>query len=617
MNSLWNNNLRLFKERFPQLYTLVCGSIDAGTQEPQLPPRWQITQTRSGAPTVRDAGTLLHSAYDPEREAERTVQAALGGHAGSGHASDQKAAVFLGFGAGYLPAAWAKACPGGTLILVEPDPAYFLAALTLIDWAPVLTCRDCVLLTGCDPQTVLPFLEKAGLSNCTFFSIPAQTAHNAPFFQELSALIERNKHKQEINTNTLERFSSLWLKNSCKNLRSFVQADGISIYAGKAAALPAVVLAAGPSLDTVLPHLAAIKDRALIICVDTALRACLRAGVEPDFIILVDPQYWAARHILDLAAPSSVLVTESAVYPPVYRFACRKVTVCSSLFPLGTYFERRLGTKGRLESGGSVATSAWDFARFIGCTRIYMAGLDLGYPGNTTHIKGSTFEEAVHRSSGRLRTPDTDNARVLFSAVPGAGTAYDGTPMRTDRRMQLFAWWFESNIAKYPDCRTSSLSEHSLRIPGITCCTCADVLSLPVIPDARTRFFTESEQGTAQQRTDAAFNDALQELRTSFDGLYRTAQNAEQLCTHALEKQSPDYNQVFAALDAADKAILTSSSKDTVSLVFPTEKQLAPLLSGIQFADPRKTSVARSRVIYRQLCRAVNDYRNALRQNSI
>ena len=43
-----------------------------------------------------------------------------------------------------------------------------------------------------------------------------------------------------------------------------------------------------------------------------ARELCLKAGVEPDFVFLTDPQYWAWRHLAGLSSPQSILVAEGA-----------------------------------------------------------------------------------------------------------------------------------------------------------------------------------------------------------------------------------------------------------------------------------------------------------------
>ena len=99
-------------------------------------------------------------------------------------------------------------------------------------------------------------------------------------------------------------------------------------------------------LYEVITQLPRLADRCVVIAVDTALRACLSAGVQPDFTILVDPQYWNWRHLDGTRAAGSVLITESAAWPAVFRYPARDIFLCSSLFPLGKYLESRIGRKG-------------------------------------------------------------------------------------------------------------------------------------------------------------------------------------------------------------------------------------------------------------------------------
>ena len=575
-------------------------------------PFWKIESAKNGMKTIRENGMLLHSAYDPRREAEtvsRQIKQADGENSITG-------AVFCGFGAGYLPCVYAAQHPGHTLLLIEPDARHFLAALALLDWTLFFQCRDCITAVACNTDDVIALIEKTGIQHCTFFLQKNQTRHAQNYFDTITALIERNRQKADINNNTLERFSGLWLRNSCRNLCHFAELDGVALYENKAGGLPAVILAAGPTLEDALPYLAELKKRALIICVDTALRACLRAGVEPDFIILVDPQYWAAKHIIGLTSPSSVLITESAAYPPVYRFPCRKTVLCSSLFPLGNYFEQRLGIKGKLDAGGSVATTAWDFARFTGAAEIYMAGLDLGYPLKKTHIPGSTFEETAFTVSERTASAETASVRTLFSAAPEYSKDYSGSSILTDKRMKLFAWWFESRIARSDAPATYSFSFHSLSIPGIRPYAIHDFLQKPEAAQLRSGFFRNSEHACpdAELQVQKAeniekFRYVHSQLQDSFNELYQTAKKGYYLCTRALSVPGSEYASVFKQLDEIDHTIMTSSSKDAASLVFPTEKQLDTILSEENIpAEPHKASIFHSLVIYRELLRAIKKY---------
>ena len=73
------------------------------------------------------------------------------------------------------------------------------------------------------------------------------------------------------------------MRNLASNLRRAALSPGVSAIAGGFSGLPAIVLAAGPSLDDIAESLPALAERCVVVCVDTALRSALRYGVTPDF----------------------------------------------------------------------------------------------------------------------------------------------------------------------------------------------------------------------------------------------------------------------------------------------------------------------------------------------
>lgn len=91
MNSFWNSNLNLFKERFPAL---------AANLTLETSPDLILEEAKNGSMTAKSGSLMLHSKYNPEREADTLVE--------SFDSSKHENAVFLGFGLGYGPAALAK-----------------------------------------------------------------------------------------------------------------------------------------------------------------------------------------------------------------------------------------------------------------------------------------------------------------------------------------------------------------------------------------------------------------------------------------------------------------------------------------------------------------------------
>lgn len=541
MNSIWNKNFSLFAKRFPQL----AGYIPTGRY---ISPEeiWSIGQAKNGEITASEnssSATLrLHSIYNPTREAAGAV---------SVHEVSQKSTtVFYGFGLGYHLIEWCKKYPEKKLVVIEPDSKRLLAALQLLDWTAVFQHQSLVLALSCPAESVLGLLEdgsgvglgNTGVSDAYYFDIPAFTAHAAGYFDTVRSLVKRNQRKNEINEATLKKFGKLWCRNSLKNVDwlgrlgeaggickaadrtcNFVSASGNSVtgigqFRGRAAAgLPFLIVGAGPSLEKVLPHLEALKKRCVIVCVETSLRALLRNGVQPDFIILTDPQFWAYRHIAGLAAPDSILITEVSAYPAIFRFPCLQIALCSSQFPVGQWFEQKLGLTaasrnlvgagdlpgkaggqpagsadsllGDLGTGGSVASSAWNFAAFCGASEIYTVGLDFAFPGRQTHIRGSEAEQTYHTVSSRLATPDKFTATALFTANAVLSKDYNGRPVLTDSRMKMFSWWFEARLAGCPGVKTFTLSPEGLCTPGMQPTAVTDLLSKAECPALKEEFF--------------------------------------------------------------------------------------------------------------------------------
>ena len=632
--------------RFPNLakmFSLQSESDIPGDIPQHLIAPIEILASKSNCPTAKEGGKFLHSAYNPLREAEQAAKSA------KSSVSDCNGCTFFSCGLGYTAISYANLFPNDTIIIVENDPRYFFTALSLVEWEPLFKHANFIIALGTGIDSVVSLIEHtSGLKHTAICENTAQSQHAADYFSALRSLIERNKRKVEINASTLEKFSKLWLKNTCRNLHYLAETDGVNIYKDSCPKdLPCVILAAGPTLEEALPHLAELKKRSILIAVDTALRACLRAGVEPDFVILADPQYYAYRHIAGLKSPSSILITESAAYPAVFRFECKKIVMCASLFPLGQYIERQIGSKGELVAGGSVSTTAWDFARFIGAKEIFCAGLDLGYPSFQTHIKGSTFEEAIHTKSTRLLTAEKQGSQILFGAGMSLESDYEGQPILTDSKMKMFAWWFESKQEEFKSSiKSYTLSKKSLKIPGFQVASMDTILSRPEKSEQKTEFLNSkggtgvntpvervgSDGGagktceTGFERVSAKavpeprktstsntfFTTALSNLKSGLEELYATAKKGFRLADDGIKSAVPQ--KALPELEKIDSKILHSEYKEIASLVFPTEKRLAELYQNLPpMNNEIKSSLQKSRTIYKELMNSIAQYQKYLR----
>ena len=570
MNSGSNNQEDFFQKnrvrftgRFPELSALLCldSQEDALQLLQSIPTTYSLVKTGSGNPTLSVNNVFLHSRYDPLRDAKRTIM--------DDGLFTNDGCVFAGCGLAYLPELYAARFPDSFLIIVEPDIFIFMLCLAARDLERLLSHRKLLFIVGTQACEVTALLEKTKLDELPVYTNSAITAPNSAWFAEFEALKKRNKEKKEINFNTLKRFGNLWLRNMCKNLEKMRDLGGIKGFAERFSDIPVLILAAGPTLDRILPQLPVLRRHALIIAVDTAVRACIRAGIEPDFIILVDPQYWNWRHLDGISCPNSILITESAAWPAVFRFKCRRIYLCSSLFPLGKFLEARTETNGELGAGGSVSTTAWDFAKHMGAKRIFIAGLDLGYPERRTHFTGSIFEERMHTVSNRFVPAETAAYLALYSAGPYPVPDYQGTTVLTDKRLILYAWWFESRLATYPENKTFTLSPEGVCIPGMLPTDSDALLNTPDVRQEIDRRLTELTAISVSDKKTQKFNKALQELLITLSDIQALANRGIELCESALASPlTQSRARVFSELDTIDRQILHHPAKEIVAMVF-------------------------------------------------
>lgn len=523
MNSIWNNNFSAFQNRFPQLIKMLSEqnpffSYKANPFSIENPPDfWTLQNAKNGELTAIENSSkkYLHSSYNPTREASSLIQ--------NKELNEKSTTIFFGIGLGYHIVEWSKAFSSSDkkLVIIEPDLNHLIAAMCYTDLTSVFKIQKLVIAVSCPEEQIIHLIEdsnkinveNSGVTDSFIFENQSFVSHAEQYFKNVKAIIQRNKRKNEINAATLKKFGKLWCKNSLNNIHYLSELDYISSL--KKAELPFLIIGAGPTLSQSLPYLHQLKNKMIIVCVETALHSLLKINLQPDFIILTDPQYWAYRHIAALKSPESYLITEVTAYPAVFRFNCKKILLCASQFPVGQYFEKKLNFNlGDLGTGGSVICSAWNFAYFYGAKKIYTAGMDMGFPENQTHIKGSSFEQTIHTVSTKLKSAEQFTSSSICNANAQEAKNYSGKKIITDSRMKMFAWWLEARLAACPDSKTYSLSSQSLFIPGISAINPKELLTLPDIQNKEMYLQLNNTKNNSKQASE--LSEQINELLKTF-----------------------------------------------------------------------------------------------------
>jgi hypothetical protein len=192
----------------------------------------------------------------------------------------------------------------------------------------------------------------------------------------------------------------------------------------------ACLVSAGPSLDKTLYLLKKERPNLYIIVVGAALQALLSNQIVPDSVIITDanevtlkqlngqydiPLFYLSTVYKDIPSyfngPRCILLQHG------YSYAEKKALEMD--YPL-------------VETGGSVATTAFSILEYLGFKNIVLFGQDLGFKYNETHSSLSSSNEVI---SNRVNT-----MKVISNS---------GEKINTLKNLLVFKKWFESKFERF------------------------------------------------------------------------------------------------------------------------------------------------------------------------
>jgi len=255
-------------------------------------------------------------------EAERRVATLMAG-------GEPPLIICIGLGLGYILDAIERRSSTTRVLAIEPLAPVAQAMLARRSWQDWLASGRLTLLVGpgyagageaarslgadlAPPIVVDPVLER---------EFGAQVA-------EARDLVNHALFGARANAEARKAFAPRYLLNTIRNIPVIAGSADVSALDDAFTNVPAVVVAAGPSLDRNIAELRRIRGRALIIAVDTALRPLLEAGIAPELVVAIDPSEVNGRHLRNLPDPGQTwLVGEGSLEPAAFeQFSGRTFT---------------------------------------------------------------------------------------------------------------------------------------------------------------------------------------------------------------------------------------------------------------------------------------------------
>jgi len=448
-----------------------------------------------------------------------------------------------------------------SVIVIEPEPFVLRAAIKYLDFTGVLSDTRLKFLVNHDAAVCADSLaSEIHPMQSLGWSIalnPDSYQFYKSFLYDFRARLESVSNNVRLNLLTSIRHADRFLINSFRNYSSHGHCPDVRIFRDLARGLPAVLVAAGPSLEKQIPKLKRLRDRLLMVCVGPAWKTLRMHGIVPHFVVSIDPFDPNYTHFEGLEARGEWLISDLANSCEVVNTFQGPIAFCVSNEQQKTIFEalrdRELTI---LETGGSVAHTAMWFCRLLGADPIVLIGQDLAYTGGISHAHG-------HTGRSSLETEKALNPEA-FRTVEAFGG--DGL-VTTNKQMDVYRLYYERLPTKAD---LINATEGGAKIAGVRegCFdeAIASHLDSDSYSDLYSHFLSSMDRLDQSSRLTSSENERdYRARRELWEALKRTRNQAKK-CVALMEM----------ILDAADKGRPSERLKERYNLAIRKMTEMPP-----------------------------------------
>jgi hypothetical protein len=381
----YKNNLHLVQRRFPDLYQRMHAARNFRKTDHAI----HADQKRTDS--IRKTRLLFYGDDDPKTTVKQIVD--------DWNFKPCDILFCIGMGLGYLPCEAIKKDIGNPrMVVIEPAIQFFEWALHEVDLGPLLTSHRIDLFIGeainiagiVDRfQDIIPIGQNKIFVHPHYETIFGQkiTTIKQELIERIRAVRDNwyttRKYGQQMFTNAVANLPSLFAGTPMKNLRD------------KFKDIPAICVAAGPSLDHAISDLKELHDHVLIIACDSAVNALIKAGIRPHIVVAIDifetnldklkPHFEALR--------DTVIIYSIESNPDNVRLYLgqRRVAVSAYSKLLLFWLDPTLNLQCKFPAMTSVSHMAIFSALALGADPIVMVGMDLSYSKGKSHSFDSAF----------------------------------------------------------------------------------------------------------------------------------------------------------------------------------------------------------------------------------
>lgn len=372
-----------------------------------LPDEYKIEPNKDGTINASKSGRSIHSKYNIQRESQSVLNANIDVE------SKKNIFAFYGFGIGHHVNYFAKEFAPTLqnvpkddvrIIVLVTDVPLFVYVYFNVGMGEIAKYDTMFLYYDEDIELALRDVEIEKMMGVSFIMLPSIEREYKNVASSIHTSILEAVERKFSDLLTRLHFENLWIKNILKNTASFQKYPTASPFYNILKGLDALIVAAGPTLNS---HIEAIKQNReglFIIAADTAL-GCLSAnGIVADIVITMDAGIYNVYDFIYNKLDFNYLFTDIISQPSVLKINENKSNIV--LFSsnenanLIEHIEQKLDVQiERFNTSFTVATAAIELANFLGISNAVLIGFDNSFPNYERHAKHTlSFDYSLLRT---------------------------------------------------------------------------------------------------------------------------------------------------------------------------------------------------------------------------
>jgi len=406
---------------------------------------FELTETESKEPNLIYNGLPLHSTKNAQAEAKNIFNVAPN--------TPTSMHVVFGMGIGHLFKEFCEQSKG-IVIVYEPNLEILRVTLGLVDFSKELFQNNVFIASDIESFKQLFMSLYSYKANATFVFLDSYRTIYSEHINEIYSQIEVITGICMSEYNTLKTGIAYSAQMVLHNLPYTLNETPLIEYRDSLKGKTALIVSAGPSLDRNIEAIKQNRDKVVIFCVGTALKALMKNGITPEFLNMIEINDCSGQiEGLDLSEINFILE------PYTNNYFHRVKTKTKLLFPTITSHANNFWANltntdiSPYSAKGTVSYEAIFSAKMLGFKKIILVGQDLAYVGNQCYSKDSAYSELtceINAETKNLEVKMNNATNYIDSLLPVNGK---------DRAKEFRA---------YADYKVDNLNKTLYYVKGIT-----------------------------------------------------------------------------------------------------------------------------------------------------